>query len=289
MRFTIALPLLGASLALLSAPLAIAQDEAPQESPPDQAPDNSSTAEPPPAPAGPPPAQPAGSPPAPPAGVSPTAPEAPATDGQWVYTDAYGWIWVPAGSVSTDDVDAQPYVYLYAPEVGWTWFLSPWGVGPFFVGPWVHAPYPYPRRLSTLRRRSRLSRTSGRRAGVRRAAPCRAAAGRAGCGEPAVHRATARSCRTARRGARLRRSAVRGPSGGRPPVRRSARVPCGADHLRAPLTTSAAPSAPRVPRGAGHGAATFVRWTHGGTRRWRTLRRRAPMTCKTIRQSPSHG
>ena len=61
----------------------------------------------------------------------------PAT-GQWVYTDAYGWIWVPAGSTSYE-VASQPYVYLYTPSYGWTWYVSPWGRGAYYAGPWVHA------------------------------------------------------------------------------------------------------------------------------------------------------
>jgi len=58
--------------------------------------------------------------------------------GQWVYTDAYGWIWVPAGSTSYE-VASQPYVYLYTPSYGWTWYVSPWGRGAYYAGPWVHA------------------------------------------------------------------------------------------------------------------------------------------------------
>jgi hypothetical protein len=58
--------------------------------------------------------------------------------GQWLYTDRYGWIWVPAGSEATT-LNAQPYVYLYAPTYGWTWFVSPWGFGPYHAGPWVRA------------------------------------------------------------------------------------------------------------------------------------------------------
>jgi hypothetical protein len=54
--------------------------------------------------------------------------------GEWVYSDQYGWIWVPAGTVPVA-VNAQPYVYVYAPAYGWTWFASPWGWEPFVVGP----------------------------------------------------------------------------------------------------------------------------------------------------------
>jgi hypothetical protein len=70
--------------------------------------------------------------PAPPAGAQVQA------QGQWVNTDQYGWVWVPAASEAVE-VSAQPYAYLYAPSFGWSWFVSPWGVGPYRAGPWVHA------------------------------------------------------------------------------------------------------------------------------------------------------
>jgi hypothetical protein len=62
---------------------------------------------------------------------------APSAGGQWVYSQTYGWIWVPGGTTSYS-VNSEPYVYLYTPSYGWTWYASPWGWGPFFVGPWVH-------------------------------------------------------------------------------------------------------------------------------------------------------
>src|SRR5882724_1245628 len=60
--------------------------------------------------------------------------------GQWVYTETYGWIWVPANSVSTAE-DGVPYVYLYTPRYGWTWYVSPWGEGRYHYGPWVRHPW----------------------------------------------------------------------------------------------------------------------------------------------------
>ena len=68
--------------------------------------------------------------------VAPPVP-AVAPTGEWVYTDTYGWIWVPAGA-TTVLVQEQPYVYLYTPAYGWTWYGSPWGPGAYYVGPWVH-------------------------------------------------------------------------------------------------------------------------------------------------------
>jgi hypothetical protein len=53
------------------------------------------------------------------------APEASA-QGQWVLTSQYGWVWVPAEAMPVE-VQGEPYVYLYAPTYGWTWFDSPWG------------------------------------------------------------------------------------------------------------------------------------------------------------------
>jgi hypothetical protein len=60
--------------------------------------------------------------------------------GQWVYADGYGWMWIPneAGSVVVDQI---PYVYLYTPLYGWTWYISPWGFGPYRYGVWVHHPW----------------------------------------------------------------------------------------------------------------------------------------------------
>jgi hypothetical protein len=107
------LPVLLAGMSISSG--AFAQDE--QAPPPEAAPPATESA---PAPPAAPPA----------AGVQ--------AQGQWVYTDQYGWIWVPAGSEATT-VNAQPYVYLYAPAYGWTWFVSPWGLGPYRAGPWIHA------------------------------------------------------------------------------------------------------------------------------------------------------
>lgn len=76
---------------------------------------------------------------APPPGV----PAVPA-QGQWVYTDQYGWIWVPEGA-TTVYVQEQPYVYLYTPVYGWTWYGSPWGPGRYYYGPWVHHVWGAPR------------------------------------------------------------------------------------------------------------------------------------------------
>jgi hypothetical protein len=79
-------------------------------------------------------------PPTPPVVVAPPTPAVPAQKGQWVDTDTYGWIWVPEGSTSVI-VQEQPYVYLYTPVYGWTWYRSPWGPGAYYAGPWVYRGY----------------------------------------------------------------------------------------------------------------------------------------------------
>jgi hypothetical protein len=45
---------------------------------------------------------------------------------------------------TTYEVAQQPYVYLYTPTWGWTWYVSPWGWGHFYLGPWVHHPWGVP-------------------------------------------------------------------------------------------------------------------------------------------------
>jgi len=148
--------------ALISSPNALAQSDpwwsgAP-DAPAQQSPPPAATAEaqpqppPPPQPETPPqataqpPTDPAQTQPPPvPAAQAPQYPPAPqvteqmAVQGEWVYTDQYGWTWVPYGS-SALTVGVQPYVYLFAPSFGWRWFVSPWGVGPFHYGGWGWGP-----------------------------------------------------------------------------------------------------------------------------------------------------
>lgn len=57
------------------------------------------------------------------------------SSGQWVFTEQYGWIWMPYGdaySYAPEDGKGEPYVYVYYPAVGWTWVVAPWiwGWGP---------------------------------------------------------------------------------------------------------------------------------------------------------------
>ncbi len=60
--------------------------------------------------------------------------------GQWVYLAGQGWVWIPSGAAA-QDFEGVPYVYLYTPAYGWTWYVSPWGVGPYVYGAWVHHPW----------------------------------------------------------------------------------------------------------------------------------------------------
>jgi hypothetical protein len=58
---------------------------------------------------------------------------APAPSGQWVYTNQYGWVWMPYGAnytyVTAHDV---AFTYAYYPHFGWRWIAAPWvmGMGP---------------------------------------------------------------------------------------------------------------------------------------------------------------
>ena len=101
--------------------------------------------------------QPQELPPAPPA-EAPAAPQPEATPyqapapqvqaqavppGQWVYTQQYGWIWMPYAETYTQAPASgygTPYAYVYYPAWScWTWIAAPWvwGVGPWpFFGAW---------------------------------------------------------------------------------------------------------------------------------------------------------
>jgi len=58
--------------------------------------------------------------------------------GQWVYTNQYGWVWMPYGPQYVDEGTygaATPYQFVYTVRLGWTWCAAPWlwGWGPY---PW---------------------------------------------------------------------------------------------------------------------------------------------------------
>jgi translation initiation factor IF-2 len=81
------------------------------------------------------------------------APEASAAvpPGQWVYTQQYGWIWMPYADQYTQvpaNGYGSPYVYVYSPGYScWTWLAAPWvwGIGAWpyfgFYGPSHYAWY----------------------------------------------------------------------------------------------------------------------------------------------------
>jgi len=55
--------------------------------------------------------------------------------GQWVYTNQYGWLWMPHGQQYTyipADAQVYPDQYVYYPAYGWRWIVAPWiyGYGP---------------------------------------------------------------------------------------------------------------------------------------------------------------
>jgi hypothetical protein len=55
--------------------------------------------------------------------------------GQWVYTNQYGWLWMPYGQGYTyvpADTQVFPDQYVYYPAYGWRWVVAPWvyGYGP---------------------------------------------------------------------------------------------------------------------------------------------------------------
>lgn len=76
-------------------------------------------------------------PPSPPPAGPPPGPSG-IPDGQWVYTQQYGWIWMTyadAYAYVPPEGYGEPLEYVYYPSYGWTWIAAPWVWG---VGPWPH-------------------------------------------------------------------------------------------------------------------------------------------------------
>jgi len=135
------------TLVLLTSLSSIAATALPQEAtrtrPPAEAQD--------PEPAKPVEPEPKGPPPPPPAELPKPPAEAPKAapsrqenqGGQWVYTEQYGWVWMPYGDrfVHTPPDGSTPNMYVYYPEAGWCWVVAPWlwgwGPSPYFglLGP----------------------------------------------------------------------------------------------------------------------------------------------------------
>ena len=76
-----------------------------------------------------PPAPPQQVPPPPEVQAPPPAAQAQAqADGQWVYTQQYGWVWMPYGAQYTyepSQAGVYPSEYVYYPSYGWTWLTAP--------------------------------------------------------------------------------------------------------------------------------------------------------------------
>jgi hypothetical protein len=80
-------------------------------------------------------------------------PVAPSATGQWVYTQQYGWVYMPYGDqyvYTPSGGNVYPSEYVYTPSYGWSWLVAPWvwGWGPsvyFSFGPryygWYHHPH----------------------------------------------------------------------------------------------------------------------------------------------------
>jgi hypothetical protein len=126
-----------AVLAALAANIGTRADEQPAP-PPQQPPPPSQwqTTPPPQAPDAPPPA-PEATPAPPPQQDQPQAQAAPAPSGQWVYTQQYGWIWMPYGANYTSIPYGYDYPVTYAFQIGigWSWIAAPWVYG---WGPWPY-------------------------------------------------------------------------------------------------------------------------------------------------------
>ena len=87
----------------------------------------------------PPPPQAQAAPPAYYAAPAPAATIVAPASGQWVYTNQYGWVWMPYDASYTYVAGGNvAYTYAYYPHFGWRWIGAPWVVG---VGPtprWGH-------------------------------------------------------------------------------------------------------------------------------------------------------
>jgi hypothetical protein len=104
---------------------------------------------PPPPAAAPPTAQPIEPPPG--EITAPPPPPSASVGGEWVYTNQYGWIWMPYDQQYTHVIQdsGTAYEFVYYPSFGWRWVVAPWvfGIGPrphFVHGPVHFAWYAHP-------------------------------------------------------------------------------------------------------------------------------------------------
>jgi hypothetical protein len=57
----------------------------------------------------------------------------PIPEGQWVFTNQYGWVFMPYAQTYTYvPATGYPFMFAYGPRYGWRWLSAPWiyGVGP---------------------------------------------------------------------------------------------------------------------------------------------------------------
>ena len=70
--------------------------------------------------------------PAPPPPPPPDAVPAPQQSGQWLYTQEYGYVWMPYGDQYVTQGPAGPAAYVFGAGIGWRWVAAPWLYGPRF-------------------------------------------------------------------------------------------------------------------------------------------------------------
>lgn len=87
-----------------------------------------------------------GAPPVPPpSGAPPPPPGSGLPDGQWVYTQQYGWIWMPYDdqySYVPPGGTGEPLEFVFLGSYGWNWIAAPWvwgyGPSPYYGRPGPH-------------------------------------------------------------------------------------------------------------------------------------------------------
>ena len=61
--------------------------------------------------------------------------------GDWIYLDAYGWVWRPADAASPEWRPYTDGLWVWTSSYGWYWqAYEPWGWAPFHYGRWTYYP-----------------------------------------------------------------------------------------------------------------------------------------------------